>query len=112
DRLSKHPKVVALGEMGLDYHWDKSPKDVQEDVFRQQIRLAKRLNMPIIIHNRKATDDVIRVLQEEEAHTVGGVMHCFSGDIHHIQPCLDMNFYISLAGPVTFKNAPELREVA
>lgn len=112
DRLSKHPKVVALGEMGLDYHWDKSPKDVQEDVFRQQIRLAKRLNMPIIIHNRKATDDVIRVLQEEEAHIVGGVMHCFSGDIHHIQPCLDMNFYISLAGPVTFKNAPELREVA
>src|SRR5690625_49392 len=61
--LSKHPKVVALGEMGLDYHWDQSPKDVQEEVFRQQIHLAKKLNMPIVIHNREATEDVLKVLQ-------------------------------------------------
>lgn len=110
--LSKHPKVVALGEMGLDYHWDTSPKDVQETVFRKQIRLAKKLKMPIIIHNREATKDVIRILQEENAAEIGGIMHCYSGTVADIQPCLDMNFYISLGGPVTFKNAHEVKEVA
>ena len=110
--LSHHEKVVALGEMGLDYHWDTSPKDVQENVFRQQIQLAKEVNMPIIIHNREATEDVIRILQEENAAEVGGIMHCYSGTIEQIQPCLDMNFYISLAGPVTFKNAKEVKKVA
>lgn len=111
-KLSKHEKVVAIGEMGLDYHWDTSPKDVQERVFREQIRLAKRVNMPIIIHNREATADVIRILQEEDAAEVGGIMHCYSGTTAELQACLDMNFYISLAGPVTFKNAKELKEVA
>ena len=110
--LTEHPKVVALGEMGLDYHWDTSPKDVQEKVFRQQIRLAKKLDMPIIIHNREATSDVIRILQEENAAEVGGIMHCYSGTVAEVQPCLDMNFYISLGGPVTFKNAHEVKEVA
>lgn len=112
EKLLEHPKVVALGEMGLDYHWDTSPKDVQAEVFRKQIRLAKKHNMPIIIHNRDATGDVIRILQEENAATIGGVMHCYSGNVSEIQACLDMNFYISLAGPVTFKNAHELKEVA
>ncbi len=112
EQLSKHPKVVALGEMGLDYHWDTSPKEVQEDVFRKQIRLAKRVNMPIIIHNRDATEDVIRILKEENAKEVGGIMHCFSGTPADVQACLDMNFYISLGGPVTFKNAKEVQEVA
>ncbi len=110
--LSQHPKVVALGEMGLDYHWDTSPKDVQEKVFRTQIRLAKEVNLPIIIHNREATEDVLRILQEEKAGEVGGIMHCYSGTVEQIQPFLDMNFYLSLAGPVTFKNAPEAKEVA
>lgn len=112
EQLSDHPKVVAIGEMGLDYHWDTSPKDVQEEVFRQQIRLAKRVNMPIIIHNREATTDVIRILQEEDAKEVGGVMHCYSGTVADLKPCLEMDFYISLAGPVTFKNAHEAKEVA
>src|SRR5690625_3350104 len=112
EELSNHPKVVALGEMGLDYHWDTSPKDVQEKVFRQQIRLAKKLDMPIIIHNREATSDVIRILQEENVAEVGGIMHCYSGTVAEVQPCLDMNFYISLGGPVTFKNAHEVKEVA
>lgn len=111
-KYAAHEKVVALGEMGLDYHWDTSPKDVQERVFREQIRLAKRVNMPIIIHNRDATDDVIRILQEENAEEIGGIMHCYSGTVEQMQPCLDMNFYISLAGPVTFKNAKEPKEVA
>jgi len=112
ESLASHPKVVALGEMGLDYYWDTSPKDVQEKVFRQQIRLAKKVNMPIIIHNREATRDIIKVLQEEKAETVGGIMHCFSGTVQDVAPCLDMNFYISIAGPVTFKNAHEIKEVA
>ncbi|MDY0394838.1 TatD family hydrolase [Virgibacillus halophilus] len=112
EELSFHPKVVAIGEMGLDYHWDKSPKDVQEKVFRQQIRLAKKVNMPIIIHNREATEDIIRILQEENADEVGGIMHCYNDDVSHVQACLDMNFYISLGGPVTFKNAPLPKEVA
>jgi len=112
EQLTEHPKVVALGEMGLDYHWDKSPKDVQADVFRQQIQLAKKLNLPIIIHNRNATEDVIRILQEEDAKDVGGIMHCYSDSVDYVQACLDMNFYISLGGPVTFKNAKDPKEVA
>lgn len=103
EELTHHEKVVALGEMGLDYHWDKSPKDVQKDVFRKQIALAKKVNLPIIIHNREATEDVIALLKEEHAEEVGGIMHCFAGDVEHVKPCLDMNFYISLGGPVHLK---------
>lgn len=112
EALTEHPKVVALGEMGLDYHWDISPKEVQETVFRKQIRLARKLDMPIIIHNREATEDIIRILQEEKASEVGGIMHCYSGTVSDVGPCLEMNFYISLGGPVTFKNAKEVKEVA
>ncbi|MCM3740064.1 TatD family hydrolase [Oceanobacillus luteolus] len=112
EELSEHPKVVAIGEMGLDYHWDKSPKDVQANVFRKQIRLAKKLDMPIIIHNREATEDIIQILEEEEAHMVGGIMHCYNDSVKYVQRVLDMNFYISLGGPVTFKNAPLPKEVA
>ncbi|MFC0300102.1 TatD family hydrolase [Virgibacillus soli] len=111
-QLASHPKVVAIGEMGLDYHWDKSPKHIQKDVFRQQIRLAKQLNMPIIIHNREATEDIITILQEEKAEEVGGIMHCYNDSVDYVKTCLDMNFYISLGGPVTFKNAPLPKEVA
>ncbi|SEO92551.1 TatD DNase family protein [Amphibacillus marinus] len=110
--LSAHEKVVALGEMGLDYHWDKSPKDIQDRVFRKQIQLAKKVNMPIIIHNREATEDIIRILQEEQAEEVGGIMHCYNDSVDYIQACLAMNFYISLGGPVTFKNASLPKEVA
>lgn len=104
--LTQHPKVVALGEMGLDYYWDTSPKDVQDHVFRSQIRLAREVNLPIIIHDRDAHEDVIRILKEEKAHEVGGVMHCFAGDETIMEAALEMNFYIGLGGPVTFKNAP------
>ncbi|MBM7601309.1 TatD DNase family protein [Virgibacillus halotolerans] len=112
EELSSHPKVVAIGEMGLDYHWDKSPKDVQKEVFRKQIRLAKKVNMPIIIHNREATEDIIEILQAENAQEIGGIMHCYNDSIDYVQACLDMNFYISLGGTVTFKNAPLPKEVA
>ncbi|RKQ33017.1 TatD family hydrolase [Oceanobacillus halophilus] len=110
--LSSHPKVVALGEMGLDYHWDKSPKDIQKEAFRKQIQLAKTVHMPIIIHNREATEDIIQILQEENAKEIGGIMHCYNDSVDYVQACLDMNFYISLGGPVTFKNAPLPKEVA
>ncbi|MGB8001120.1 MAG: TatD family hydrolase [Anaerobacillus sp.] len=112
EELAGHPKVVAIGEMGLDYHWDKSPHDIQKDVFRKQIQLAKKVNLPIIIHNREATRDVIDLLKEENAAEVGGIMHCFAGTVEEANECLDMNFYISLGGPVTFKNAKLPKEVA
>ncbi|MFP3512040.1 TatD family hydrolase [Peribacillus sp. SIMBA_075] len=112
EELSNHPKVVAIGEMGLDYHWDKSPKDVQMEVFRKQIRLAKKVGLPIIIHNREATADIVNILKEEAASEVGGIMHCFSGSAETALECINMNFYISLGGPVTFKNAKKPKEVA
>ncbi|MFJ7756175.1 TatD family hydrolase [Peribacillus muralis] len=112
EELTNHPKVVAIGEMGLDYHWDKSPKDIQKEVFRKQIRLAKKVGLPIIIHNRDATADIVNILKEEEASSVGGIMHCFSGSAETALECVDMNFYISLGGPVTFKNAKKPKEVA
>jgi TatD DNase family protein len=112
EELSRHPKVVALGEMGLDYYWDKSPKDVQKEVFRKQIRLAKKVKLPIVIHNRDATADIVEILKEEGAGEVGGIMHCFSGSPETAKECVDMNFYISLGGPVTFKNAKKPKEVA
>ncbi|MBM4765325.1 TatD family hydrolase [Bacillus sp. B15-48] len=110
--LSAHPKVVALGEMGLDYYWDKSPKDIQKDVFRKQIRLAKEVKLPIIIHNREATADIVEILKEERASEVGGIMHCYSGSVEIAKECVELNFYISLGGPVTFKNAKKPKEVA
>ncbi|MBW7651604.1 TatD family hydrolase [Anoxybacillus sp. ST4] len=112
EQLAAHPKVVALGEMGLDYYWDQSPKEVQKEVFRKQIRLAKKVKLPIIIHNRDATADIVHILREEQAAEVGGVMHCFTGSVEVAHQCIDMNFYISFGGPVTFKNAKKPKEVA
>lgn len=112
EELAAHEKVVGIGEMGLDYHWDKSPKDVQQILFRKQIRLAQKVKLPIIIHNRDATEDVIRILQEEEAHITGGIMHCYGGSVETAKQCIEMNFMISLGGPVTFKNAKKPKEVA
>ncbi|WP_416829545.1 TatD family hydrolase [Ectobacillus polymachus] len=112
EQLAAHPKVVALGEMGLDYHWDKSPKEVQQEVFRKQIRLARKVKLPIIIHTRDAIEDTITILKEEHAEEVGGIMHCFSGSVETAKICVEMNFLISLGGPVTFKNAKKPKEVA
>ncbi|TDM07216.1 TatD family hydrolase [Macrococcus lamae] len=110
--LAKHPKIVAIGEMGLDYHWDKSPKDVQKVVFKRQIALAKELKLPIVIHNREATQDVIDILKSENAAEVGGVMHSFSSSPEMCDEVLKLNFIISLGGPVTFKNAKQPKAVA
>jgi len=112
EELAAHPKIVGIGETGLDYYWDKSPKDVQQVIFRKQIQLAQKINLPIIIHNRDATGDVVKILREENAASVGGVMHCFSGSVETARECIAMNFMISLGGPVTFKNARLPKEVA
>lgn len=112
EQLAAHEKVVGIGETGLDYHWDKSPREIQQQVFRKQIQLAKRVGLPIIIHNREATEDVLTILREEDAQEVGGVMHCFGGSVETAQESIKMNFMISLGGPVTFKNAKKPKEVA
>ncbi len=108
-----HSRVKALGEVGLDYYWkDRAPFDVQRDVFRKQIRLARELGLPLVIHNRDAHEDVVRILEEERADEVGGIMHCFSGDWKMAERCLALNFYIGIGGTVTYKNNPVGREVA
>jgi TatD DNase family protein len=111
EELCRRDKVVAIGEIGLDYHWDTSPRDVQARVFREQIRLARKIGLPIVIHNRDAHRDVVDILKEEKAAEVGGIMHCFSGSWETAKLCLAMNFHISFGGPVTFKNAKQPKEV-
>ncbi len=104
-------KVVAIGETGLDYHWDKSPKDIQQRIFRQQIQLAKRVKLPIIIHNREATGDCVQILKEEHAEEVGGVMHSFSASVEIAHDIINkLNFYVGLGGPVTFKKCQNTKK--
>jgi TatD DNase family protein len=111
-KYARHPKIVAIGEIGLDYHWDKSFNDIQIHVFKEQIRLAKELKKPIIVHDREAHQDVLNVLAETSAKEVGGIMHCFSGSSQFALQCIKLNFLIALGGPVTFKNAQKPKEVA
>ena len=112
DVMNAQPLTRGLGEIGLDYHYDYAPRDVQQQVFREQIRLAKRRRLPIVIHTREAEDDTFRILDEETASDTGGVFHCFTGDRAMAQRALDIGFYVSLAGIVTFPRATELQEVA
>jgi len=108
--LDDQPLARAIGEIGLDYHYDFAPRDVQEHVFREQIRLASQRALPIVIHTREAEDDTFRVLAEESHR--GGVFHCFTGNRSMATRALDAGFHVSLAGIVTFPKAEELREVA
>lgn len=110
--LLQEPKIVAMGEMGLDYHWPDSTKKEQDEAFRRQIRIAKELNLPITIHNREATADVYTILKEEHVEDIGGIMHSFGENTDWMERFLDLGMNISLSGVVTFKNAPEVREVA
>jgi TatD DNase family protein len=111
-RLARMPKVVAIGETGLDYYYDNSARPVQQAVFRQFIQLARTLALPLIVHLRDAYDDALTILREERATDVGGVIHCFSGDRGAAQRFLELGFDLSFSGSVTFKNADELRVVA
>lgn len=110
--MASHPKVVAIGEMGLDYYRNLSPKEIQQRVFREQIRLAAELEKPIIVHDREAHGDVMAILKDEAVGPAKGVLHCFSGSMEMAWECLKMGFYLSIAGPVTFKNANKLLDVA
>ncbi len=112
ERIAGRPAARALGEIGLDYHYDCAPRDVQQGVFREQIRSARRLSLPIIIHTREAEEDTFRVLGDESAGDTGVVLHCFTGDRAMAARALDLGFFLSLAGIVTFPRAHELHEVA
>ncbi len=101
----------AVGEIGLDYHYDFAPRDVQQQVFATQIEVAKTLGVPVIIHTREATDDTFQILREA-GPDVRGVFHCFTGDVGMARAALELGFYVSLAGIVTFPKAEILREVA
>lgn len=110
--LANHPKVIAIGETGLDYYRSEGDLAWQRERFRRHIAAAKRCGKPLIIHCRDAKDDTLRVLREERADEIGGVMHCFVEDWPTAQACFDLNLYISFSGIVTFKSAETLREVA
>lgn len=99
-------KVVAYGEIGLDYHYNHSDPDLQRRRFREQLQLARELRLPVIIHTREAQDDTIRILKEERASEIGGVFHCFSGDTWLAKDAIELGFYISFSGILTFQNAP------
>ena len=109
--IAESEKVVAWGEIGLDYYRDRAPRELQRLCFRQQINLARETNLPVVIHDRDAHEDTLRILKEESAHEVGGVFHCFSGDWDFAKRCLDMGFYISIPGTVTYSNAAKQRDV-
>ena len=110
--FAKRDKVVAIGEIGLDFHYDNSPRDIQRKWFIEQIKLAKELNMPIIVHSRDADQETFDILKEEADERLRGVLHCYSGSAEMAKDYIDLGFYISLAGPVTFKNARKPKEVA
>ena len=113
ERLARsEAKVVGLGEMGLDFFRNLSPRDVQEKVFRRQLGMARAVGKPVVIHCRDAHAEILGILAEEKAGETGGVMHCFSGDVEMARRCLDLGLFISLAGPVTYKNARALPDVA
>lgn len=110
-RLLIEPDVVALGEIGLDYHYPEPPKEVQSIVFRRQIHMALGLEIPVIIHNREADDDVLRTIQEEGEGRLEGVLHCFNSDWSVAEAAMQLGLYIGIGGIVTFRNAKTLHEV-
>lgn len=109
--LAQAPKARAIGEIGLDYHWDNVPREVQRQKFIEQIHLAKDLKMPIVIHDRDAHGDLFNICRSENAGEFGGIMHCFSGSWELAKEAMKMGFMISAGGPVTFKNSRQLPEV-
>ena len=111
-RLAEHPKVVGIGETGLDYYWDTSTKDAQKVLFEQHIDLAKQLHKPLVIHDREAHGDTLEILKRTNAKEVGGILHAFSGSVEMAMEVIKLGFYIGLGGPVTFKNARKAVEVA
>jgi TatD DNase family protein len=110
--LAQHPKVIAIGETGLDYYWHKDAPEWQRERFRNHIRAAREAGKPLVIHNREATSDTLRLMSEEGAGQVGGVLHCFTETWEVAEAALELGFHISLSGIVTFKNALTIKDVA
>lgn len=108
---AKNPKVKAVGEIGLDYYWDKSFNDIQQEVFKKQIHLANKLNLPIVVHNRDAHKDTFEILKQENK-TSKVLYHCFSGSVEYMRECVKEGWLIAVGGVVTFKNANKIKEVA
>jgi TatD DNase family protein len=113
DLAKQSRRIVAWGEIGLDYHYDHSPREIQREVFRQQLRIARSLNLPVIIHSREANDDTINILRDElSGYARAGVLHCFGGSPQMAREAIDLGFFISFAGNLTFKKAEDLRDIA
>lgn len=110
--LASHKKVVAIGEVGLDYHYDFSPRAAQKECLAAHVALALELKLPLILHDRESHQDILDILRSEKAHAAGGVFHCFTGSVEMAKEVLEMGFYIALGGAVTFKNARRPVEVA
>lgn len=110
--LGQHPKVLAIGETGLDYHWHKDQPEWQRERFRVHIRAAKALNKPLVIHTREAAEDTLAILKEEGASAVGGILHCFTESLAVAEEAMALGFYISISGIVSFKKAEQVHEVA
>ena len=106
----KNEKVIAIGEIGLDYYWEQETKELQKEVFRKQLKIAEELQIPVLIHDREAHEDTFNILQEYNLKDV--VFHCFSGNSEFAQKCIEKGYYIAIGGVVTFKNAKDLKEVA
>jgi TatD DNase family protein len=109
--LSVNPKVKAIGEIGLDYHYDFSPRDVQKQRFMEQIDLAKQLKLPIIVHDRESHGDIMEIFKKMDVKGMGGVLHSFSGSVEMARECLKLGFHLSISGPITFKNNVKTVEV-
>ena len=108
--MSRDSKCVAIGEIGLDYHWPEPGRDLQKQWFRKQIQLARQEGLPVVIHSRDAAADTLQILKEENAAENGGVVHCFSYSAEVAKQCVDMGFFIGVGGVITFKNGRKLRE--
>lgn len=118
ESLAGHPKVISIGEIGLDYYWDKSPKETQHIAFKEQLALAARLELPVIIHNREASEDIMAILADwvadlpKSLQSRPGVLHSFSAPLAVAEQALELGFYLGFTGPITFKKADDLRTVA
>lgn len=109
--FASREKVLAIGEIGLDYHYDNSPRDVQKKWFVEQLKLAKEVDLPVVIHTREADQETFDILKEAQDGTLRGVLHCYSGSVEMALEYIKLGFYISIAGPVTFKNSRVSKEV-
>lgn len=111
-RLAAEPEVVAIGEIGLDYHYDHSPRATQREVFARLVSVAREVNKPIVVHTREAPDETLDILESEGGREIGGVIHCFSEDRQFAQRALDLGFDVSFSGIVTFKSSASVQDVA